>query len=344
MTDNTCVYNLIIVDASGSMSSIYAQALAGINETIKTIKNVRGNDPHVGQRLTLLSFADGGVELQYIYKNESITNVHPISKRDYQLRGMTALYDAIGESVTELRKKVGMNDKALVTIITDGLENDSRTWNGAKIQQLINELRTQGWVFTYIGANQDVEAEAKKMGVVNSMKFEATIEGTMEMFERESFSRKRWYERVRRGEENLEEGYFMEHVSTNFPTERITPHRINHLAANEIFVFGSNIAGRHNGGASWVAMQYFGAQFGVGEGLQGQSYAIPTVGCPYAEIAHAVQRFISYAKVNPNQKFFVTAIGCGSGGWQPEDMARLFVDAMGVDNICLPRVFWQNLV
>ena len=54
--------------------------------------------------------------------------------------------------------------------------------------------------------------------------------------------------------------------------------------------------------------------------------------------------FISFAKANPNLKFLVTPIGCGNGGWQPKDMARLFKDAMGVDNICLPRVFWQNLV
>ena len=176
------------------------------------------------------------------------------------------------------------------------------------------------------------------------MKFEATIEGTVEMFEREGRYRQRWNERVSRGEENLEEGYFMEEVSVNFPTERITSDRIDRLANNEVFVFGSNIAGKHNGGAAKAAMVRFGAQYGVAEGLQGQSYAIPTVGCHYRETALAIQRFISFAKANPNLKFLVTPIGCGNGGWQPNDMARLFVDAMGVDNICLPRVFWQNLV
>lgn len=342
--EKTKVHNLIIVDASGSMDSIYNQALAGINETIKTIDMVHQKDMNVDQTLTLLSFADGGAKLQYIYKSADIKDVRTVGERDYQLRGMTALYDAIGESVTDLRKNVGVNDKALVTIITDGYENDSRIWSGAQIKQLIDELRTKGWVFTYIGANQDVEVEAKKMGVVNSMKFEATIEGTVEMFEREGRYRQRWNERVSRGEENLEEGYFMEEVSVNFPTERITSDRIDRLANNEVFVFGSNIAGKHNGGAAKAAMVRFGAQYGVAEGLQGQSYAIPTVGCHYRETALAIQRFISFAKANPNLKFLVTPIGCGNGGWQPNDMARLFVDAMGVDNICLPRVFWQNLV
>ena len=240
--EKTKVHNLIIVDASGSMDSIYNQALAGINETIKTIDMVHQKDMNVDQTLTLLSFADGGAKLQYIYKSADIKNVRPVGERDYQLRGMTALYDAIGESVTDLRKSVGVNDKALVTIITDGYENDSRIWSGAQIKQLIDELRTKGWVFTYIGANQDVEVEAKKMGVVNSMKFEATIEGTVEMFEREGRYRQRWNERVSRGEENLEEGYFMEEVSVNFPTERITSDRIDRLANNEVFVFGSNIS------------------------------------------------------------------------------------------------------
>lgn len=342
--EKTKVHNLIIVDASGSMDSIYNQALAGINETIKTINMVQEKDMNVDQTLTLLSFANGGEKLQYVYRNTEIKDVRPIGERDYQLRGMTALYDAIGESVTDLRKSVGINDKALVTIITDGYENDSRIWSGTQIKQLIDELRTKGWVFTYIGANQDVEVEAKKMGVVNSMKFEATIEGTVEMFEREGRYRQRWNERVSRGEVDLEKGYFMEEESVNFPTERITSDRIDRLAYNEVFVFGSNIAGNHNGGAAKAAMVRFGAQYGVSEGLQGQSYAIPTVGCSYGDTVLAIQRFISFAKANPDLKFLVTPIGCGNGGWQPSDMARLFVDAKGVDNICLPESFWRYLV
>lgn len=342
--EKTKVHNLIIVDASGSMQSIYNQALTGINETIKTIDMVHQKDLNVDQTLTLLSFADGGEKPQYVYKDTDIKNVCQVEEKDYQLRGMTALYDAIGESVTDLRRKVGVNDKALVTIITDGYENDSRIWNGTQIKQLIDELRTKGWVFTYIGANQDVEAEAKKMGVVNSMKFEATTQGTIEMFEREGRYRQRWNERVSRGEENLEEGYFMEEASENIPSKRITSNHIERLAPNEVFVFGSNIVGRHDGGAAKAALIRLGAQYGVGEGLQGHSYAIPTVGCHRRETAAAIQRFISVAKANANLKFLVTPIGCGNGGWQPTEMARLFAAAMGVENISLPRVFWQYLI
>lgn len=342
--EKTKVHNLIIVDASGSMGNIYTQALAGINETIKTIKHVNSSEYRIDHYLTLLSFSNGGEKLQYVYRHKKIEGVAYVTEQDYQLRGCTALYDAIGESVTQLRKHVGKEDKALVTIITDGYENDSRVWDDVQIKLLIDELRTKGWVFTYIGANQDVEAEARKMGVVNSMVFEPTSAGTIEMFERERHYRQRWNERVSRGEENLEEGYFAEEAPIDLSAGRITPERIDRLAPNEVFVFGSNVAGKHNGGAARAAMIRFGARYGVGEGLQGQSYAIPTVGCHYADMMMAIRRFVAFAKANPQLKFLVTPIGCGHGGRNPEDIARLFVDAVGVDNICLPRVFWQHLV
>ena len=337
----TTVHNLIIVDASGSMGSIYDQALAGINETIKTIKNVHNSNSDVNQFLTLLSFADGGEKLQYVYRHENIEDVSLVTDQDYQLRGSTALYDAIGESVTKLRKHVGKEDKALVTIITDGYENDSHTWSGAQVKQLIDELRTNGWVFTFIGANQDVEEEARKMGVVNSMKFEATIEGTIQMFEREGHYRQRWNERVSRGEKNLEEGYFRDE-EVEMPSERITPDRIDYLASNEVFVFGSNKDGHHNGGAARAALMRFGAKYGQGKGIQGQSYAIPTTGTTYL-MERAINEFLEYARLNPDKRFLVTAIGCGNAGYEPRYVARLFHDAVDIQNICLPRTFWKYI-
>lgn len=339
---NTKVHNLIIVDASASMSLIYEQALTGINETIKTIRSVQEEESTIDQYITLLSFSNGGEELQYVYKNHPISCAKELTKKDYVLRGMTALYDAIGQSVTELRKYVGKEDKALVTIITDGQENNSVEWCGMKVKNLIDELRTEGWVFTYIGANQDVEEEAKKMGVVNSYKFEASTKGTVEMFEKEACSRRRWNERVSRGEMNLEEGYFNEEP-LQVPGHRITPERVDRLDYDQVFVFGSNILGRHDGGAARTAMMRFGANYGRGEGPQGMSYAIPTVGCTREETILAIDRFIDYAKMHPHTTFYVTAIGCGNGGWRVYDMANLFREARNVYNICLPKSFWQYI-
>lgn len=344
--EKTRVHNLIIVDASGSMSDIYAHALAGINNTIGTIRSVQEKERNIEQRLTLLSFANGGERLQYVCRNKSINDVKTVGESDYQLRGCTALYDAIGISVTSLRKHVVNGDKALVTIITDGYENDSRTWNETQVRQLINELRACGWVFTYIGANQDVEIEAKKMGVTNSMKFEATIQGTVEMFEREGRSRQRWNERVCRGEQNLETGYFDEEMAvkpTAMPTDRITPKRIDRLASDEIFVFGSDWNGHHGGGAARAAVKRFGARYGQGVGIQGQSYAIPTTGLPQI-MAGAIQMFIEYARTHSDKRFLVTPIGCGNAGYEPQLVAHLFRDAVDVQNICLPESFWKYLV
>ncbi len=82
---------------------------------------------------------------------------------------------------------------------------------------------------------------------------------------------------------------------------------------------------------------------GLGNGPQGQSYAIPTVGCSYSETHRYVQEFIQYAKQHPDLRFLVTPIGCGNGGWNPEDMARLFFWARDVQNISLPLTFWKEL-
>jgi len=334
------IHNVIILDASGSMFSIYEQALSGVNETITTIRKAKTEMPEQDQILSLGSFADN---LQHVYNGTTIEQVGPFTRADYQLRGCTALYDAMGEMLTRERRFVRRGDKVLVTIITDGYENASKQWTAGSIKQLVDELRREDWVFTYIGANQDVEKEAQKMGVVNTLKFEATVEGTVKMFEKEARSRQRWNERVNRGEENLETGYFVEDEPI-IHEDRVTPERIDQLAPGEVFVFGSNIQGKHNGGAAKAAMLRFGAEYGVGEGHRGKSYAIPTVGCPFVVTAQAVQRFIDYARHNRGIRFYVTPIGCGNGGWDPKEMASLFSPAKDVENITLPLLFWQYLV
>ena len=165
------IYNLIILDASGSMASIYDQALSGVNETIETIKTAQHDMPELLQFLTLVSFSNAGEPLEVMNKLTPIELVAQKTSKDYTLRGMTALYDAIGDSVTELRNTITKNDKALVTIITDGGENDSERWTEHSVKQLIERLKEQGWVFTFIGANQDVEYEAGRVGVTNTLKF-----------------------------------------------------------------------------------------------------------------------------------------------------------------------------
>ena len=113
----------------------------------------------------------------------------------------------------------------------------------------------------------------------------------------------------------------------------------------EIFVFGSNLAGRHGKGAALTAYRNYGAIYGQGIGIQGNSYAIPTKDeqiqtLPLHKIKKYVEQFIKFAKLNPDMIFKVTAIGTGLAGYDEVDIAPMFNNAP--DNCILP-VGWRNL-
>ena len=150
------IFNLVILDASGSMETIYTQALTGVNETLATIRMAQKEHPELLQFVTLASFSAGEHFLNRIYSAKPIAEARNITKEDYPLLGCTALYDAMGTCISELQQKVTHGDRVLVTVITDGYENSSRTWSGHQIKSLVQELRQMGWTFTYIGADQDV--------------------------------------------------------------------------------------------------------------------------------------------------------------------------------------------
>lgn len=140
-----------------------------------------------------------------------------------------------------------------------------------------------------------------------------------------------------------EELYWSRGGKTGMLPERITPSQVNVLADGEIFVFGSNFQGRHIGGAAKVAKEKYGAVWGIGEGLQGKSYAIPTME-GLENLAPAVQRFTSFAKQHKELKFFVTAIGCGIAGYQAEEIAPFFLNAAYLPNVYLPLSFWKIII
>lgn len=118
-----------------------------------------------------------------------------------------------------------------------------------------------------------------------------------------------------------------------------TPEAISSLKADEVFVFGSNLQGYHGGGSARAAINKFGAIWGQGVGLQGQSYAIPTMQGGVETIKPYVDQFISFAKEHTELFFYVTRIGCGIAGFTDDEIAPLFRDAVGVSNICLPETF-----
>jgi len=131
-------------------------------------------------------------------------------------------------------------------------------------------------------------------------------------------------------------------------TERITPENIKKLEENQIFVFGSNLSGKHGKGAAKTALGW-GAKWGQAKGLQGKTYGIPTKDASIRrtltieEIKPFVNEFIEFAKINKNLTFLVTEIGCGLAGLKPKEVAPLFKNAVNVPNIYLPARFWHKL-
>ena len=124
---------------------------------------------------------------------------------------------------------------------------------------------------------------------------------------------------------------------------QFTPDFITELKENEIFVFGSNLQGMHGGGAARIAYEKFGAIWGQGVGLQGQSYGIPTMHGGVDAIKPYVNEFIEFAKSHPELTFLVTRIGCGIAGFRDEEIAPLFKECIEIENVILPRTFVKKV-
>lgn len=194
--NRTKVYNVIILDKSGSMCSITKQAIDGVNETIASIKRGQEKNPEQDNILTLVAFC--GCEIKKIYENTPIGEVKPITKKDYRPCCMTPLYDAIGNTITAVHRLMDNEKNAIasVTIITDGYENASKEYSHKAIVSLIEAYKSEGWLFAYIGAEHDVEAVAFKLSIDNHMAFEKNKKGIKNMFSKFNLSRDRYLDEV----------------------------------------------------------------------------------------------------------------------------------------------------
>lgn len=354
----TKVYNLIILDKSGSMISIANAAIAGFNETIGGIRSAQKQFSDTQEHyVSLLPFC--ACSMDYVYDCVPVEKVKKLTQSDYEPCCSTPLYDAMGKGINELHKKLKdmKNAIAVVTVITDGMENASREYSGAAIKALVDRMRElYGWNFAYIGTNQDVEVVAESLSITNTFFFEDTQEGMHEAWRRERKANHRLFAKVQAcmsssyDEESPSFCVVQDAVRNNKYYQnidefehRMTPNRINSLKEGQIFVFGSNAKGNHNGGAAHAAVTKFGAVMGQSEGLQGRSYAIPSTEGMEALAKH-VLTFIAFAKEHPEMTFIVTRIGCGSAGHDVEEVARLFVGAVDVENVWLPKEFWEELI
>ena len=189
------VFNLLVVDESGSMSIIQHQALVGINETLETIQKMQQAHKELEQTVTLITFDSTHKKL--VYDNMPADKATPLRSSDYNPCGGTPLYDAIGMGIAKINAQATEDDTVLVTIITDGEENCSEEYDLRMIKNLIEKLKKQRWTFTFIGTdNLDVENIACCMGIDNHLQFKEDEEGTRKMFARERLARTRFSQSI----------------------------------------------------------------------------------------------------------------------------------------------------
>ena len=193
----TRIHNLIILDESGSMESIKRAAINGMNETVQSIRDAQKKHEDQEHIASLVSFNSS--EIKGIYDCVPVAEVEELTDKEYVPDCCTPLYDAMGLSLNHLRAKVNDEDKVLVTIITDGEENSSTEYNSAAIKALVDSLKEKGWVFAYIGANQDVLKVAQTISVTNVMNFSSTDFGTSSAIASLRKSRDRMFSRIADG-------------------------------------------------------------------------------------------------------------------------------------------------
>lgn len=186
----TQVFNVVILDKSGSMECIRKAAVDGFNETLAGIKKAQKQYADTQEHfVSLVTFCS--CKTDKVFDRLPVADAHPLTLNDYEPCCCTPLYDAMGFTLTDLRRYVKDMEDAMVvvTIITDGLENASREYNGKSIKALVEQLRTEGWTFTYMGANQDSVEVAMSMSINNAHDFAYNEEGTRATMHRDTQTR-----------------------------------------------------------------------------------------------------------------------------------------------------------
>ncbi len=172
------IYNVIILDESGSMSSIYRSTLASINEVLSGIRKNQEEFPEQHHYVTIVTFEGNGIKGVKTRRDRvPVETVTPFTENDYRPGGCTPLYDAMGKTLNELEGLIRMEDKVMATVITDGMENSSEEYSGRTIKNMVSRLREKGWVLAYIGANQDSVEVARDLNISNALDFDATPRG-----------------------------------------------------------------------------------------------------------------------------------------------------------------------
>lgn len=193
----TKVFNVIILDKSGSMSCIRKAAIEGFNETLAGIKKAQEKYAETQEHfVSLVAFCS--CETRQIFDRVPAAEARPLTEEDYEPCCCTPLYDAMGFTLTSMRKHVkeAGDAMAVVTIITDGLENASHEYTGKAVKKLVEELKGEGWTFTYMGANQDSVEVAFTLSIRNARNFDYSDEGTRCCMAKDSSTRMATFDRL----------------------------------------------------------------------------------------------------------------------------------------------------
>ena len=204
------VYNLIILDESGSMASLQQATMSTFNELIQSISAEASKNDSREQYIQFYSFNGNGIKEQIPLQKAG--ELMQLNENNYRPDSMTPLFDAIGHATGKLRYALEKESDyvVLVTILTDGAENNSKEFTATTIGNIIKELQNQNWVFTYMGTNQDVAKEAGRMNIVNHMRYENNDISLKESMMKEQSSRKRFYENLDKTDPKQQRKYFDE--------------------------------------------------------------------------------------------------------------------------------------
>jgi len=189
------IYNVVILDRSGSMYSCLDSTIAGFNELLGSIKaSARKASATQEHTLTLVLFDSESIDTPYVDCAPSA--VKPLSRKTYVPGAATPLYDAIGKTITDLRSRLdeGQMYSVVLTIITDGLENASTEYSHSAVQKMIEVCKEDGWVVSYMGCSHDVLSAAASISITNVISFEQSDKGTRDTFRKEAMARERYFE------------------------------------------------------------------------------------------------------------------------------------------------------
>lgn len=193
----TKVYNLLILDKSGSMEDIRKEAIDGYNETLEAIKSAQLKHMETQEHfVSLATFCGCGIEM--VYNRVPISDANKLKANQYDPHCMTPLFDAIGTTVKDLKKATMKDEDAayLVTIITDGYENASTEWTASGVGKLIKECKEDGWMFSFIGAGEEIVKVATTISIKNTVVWEKSSVGTKAVFANENRAQERYYDKM----------------------------------------------------------------------------------------------------------------------------------------------------